>query len=123
MLYQRLKAGAERSSRGSGSIAGSGAARKPASEQRHCICALSCSAASLTAARGRAQESFAVVVSRMGKVYGFLGLSVGVVQEQYSRLRRQAAFRADITYVTSNALGFTYLQDTSIAMSADELVS
>ena len=62
-------------------------------------------------------------MSRMGKVYGFLGLTVGVVQEQHSRLRRQAAFRADITYVTSNALGFTYLQDTSIAISAGELVS
>ena len=56
-------------------------------------------------------------------MYGFLGLTVGVVQEQHSRPRRQAAFTADITYITSNALGFTYLQDTSIAMSAGDLVS
>ncbi len=59
----------------------------------------------------------------MGRLYSFLGLSVGVVQEHHSKRRRRAAFEADITYVTSNALGFTYLLDTSTAMSPDELVN
>lgn len=59
----------------------------------------------------------------MGRLYSFLGLSVGVVQEHHSKPRRRAAFEADITYVTSNALGFTYLSDTSTAMSPDELVT
>lgn len=61
-------------------------------------------------------------LSRMGKLYSFLGLSVGVVQEQHSRKRRRVAFGADVTYVTSNSLGFTYLGDTSTALTADELV-
>ena len=60
---------------------------------------------------------------RMGRLYGFLGMSVGVVQEHHSKSRRRAAFEADITYVTSNALGFTYLNDTSTAMSPDHLVT
>ena len=63
------------------------------------------------------------IAHRMGRLYSFLGLSVGVVQEHHSKKRRQAAFEADITYVTSNALGFTYLLDTSTAMSPDELVN
>ena len=59
----------------------------------------------------------------MGRLYSFLGLSVGLVQEHHSKKRQRAAFGADITYVTSNALGFTYLTDTSTAMSPQELVT
>jgi hypothetical protein len=102
-----------------GFIDGSRAACNSASEQRHCICAVLL--AKLLPEKW--PKKVRLLCGRMGKVYNFLGLTVGVVQEQYARIRRQAAFRADITYVTSNALGFTYLQDTSIAMSAGELVS
>ncbi len=68
-------------------------------------------------------DSRLFIECRMGKLFSFLGLSVGVVQEHHSKKRRRAAFEADITYVTSNALGFTYLLDTSTAMSPDELVN
>ena len=59
----------------------------------------------------------------MGKIFSFLGLSVGVVQEDDSKKRRRAAFDADITYVTSNVLGFTYLSDTSTAKTPEQLVT
>ena len=55
-------------------------------------------------------------------MYRFLGLTVGMVQEEHSQKRRRGAFGADITYVTSNALGFTHLNDTSTCMSLDDLV-
>lgn len=58
----------------------------------------------------------------MGKIYSFLGLTVGIVQEPDKPKKRQAAFGADITYITSAALGFTYLADTSVAKSANDLV-
>jgi preprotein translocase subunit SecA len=47
----------------------------------------------------------------MGRIYRFLGLSVGVIQHHLSDEERQVAYRADITYGTNNELGFDYLRD------------
>jgi len=47
----------------------------------------------------------------MGKVYRFLGLSVGVILHHMDDRARQEAYRADITYGTNNEFGFDYLRD------------
>ena len=47
----------------------------------------------------------------MGKIYGFLGLSVGVIVHDLSDEQRRAAYGADITYGTNNEFGFDYLRD------------
>ncbi len=47
----------------------------------------------------------------MGKLYRFLGLSVGVVLSQMDARDKQAAYAADITYGTNNEFGFDYLRD------------
>ncbi|MDE1161033.1 MAG: preprotein translocase subunit SecA [Acidobacteriaceae bacterium] len=47
----------------------------------------------------------------MGKVYSFLGLSVGVITHELDDAERQAAYTCDITYGTNNELGFDYLRD------------
>jgi len=47
----------------------------------------------------------------MGRLYRFLGLSVGVIQHHLSDQQRQVAYAADITYGTNNELGFDYLRD------------
>ncbi len=47
----------------------------------------------------------------MGKLYNFLGLSVGVVVHGLSDEERKAAYGADITYGTNNEFGFDYLRD------------
>ncbi len=47
----------------------------------------------------------------MGKLYGFLGLSVGVIVHGLTDEERQAAYGADITYGTNNEFGFDYLRD------------
>src|SRR4051812_9321218 len=47
----------------------------------------------------------------MGKIYRFLGLSVGVIQHELNDAERQAAYAADITYGTNNEFGFDYLRD------------
>ena len=47
----------------------------------------------------------------MGKLYTFLGLSVGVVLSGMNGEQRQAAYAADITYGTNNEFGFDYLRD------------
>lgn len=47
----------------------------------------------------------------MGKVYHFLGLSVGCIIHGVSDADRKAAYRADITYGTNNEFGFDYLRD------------
>lgn len=58
----------------------------------------------------------------MGKLYEFLGISVAVVQEGYRQRRKREAFSADITYLTANSLGFTFLQDTSSVERKEDLV-
>lgn len=47
----------------------------------------------------------------MGKIYNFLGLSVGVIVHNMNDQERQAAYQCDITYATNNELGFDYLRD------------
>ncbi|MFN3498307.1 MAG: preprotein translocase subunit SecA, partial [Pannonibacter indicus] len=47
----------------------------------------------------------------MGKVYGFLGLSTGVIVHGLSDEERRAAYAADVTYGTNNEFGFDYLRD------------
>lgn len=50
----------------------------------------------------------------MGKLYTFLGLSVGCVVHGVSGDERKAAYRADITYGTNNEFGFDYLRDNMV---------
>ncbi len=50
----------------------------------------------------------------MGKVYRFLGLSVGLIIHDLSSEERQRAYAADITYGTNNELGFDYLRDNMV---------
>ena len=47
----------------------------------------------------------------MGKLYNFLGLSVGVILSQQETEAKRAAYAADITYGTNNEFGFDYLRD------------
>jgi preprotein translocase subunit SecA len=47
----------------------------------------------------------------MGKVYRFLGLSVGCILHELDDKERQDAYNADITYATNNEIGFDYLRD------------
>ena len=50
----------------------------------------------------------------MGRIYRFLGLTVGVNLSQMSHDRKQAAYAADITYGTNNEFGFDYLRDNMV---------
>ena len=50
----------------------------------------------------------------MGKIYRFLGLSVGLVVNGMSGDERREAYNADITYGTNNELGFDYLRDNMV---------
>ena len=50
----------------------------------------------------------------MGKLYRFLGLTVGILQHDTSNEDRKAAYNADITYATNNELGFDYLRDNMV---------
>jgi preprotein translocase subunit SecA len=47
----------------------------------------------------------------MGRLYRFLGMSVGVIQHDMNDQERQVAYAADITYGTNNEFGFDYLRD------------
>jgi preprotein translocase subunit SecA len=47
----------------------------------------------------------------MGKLYGFLGLSVGVIVHDLDDQQRREAYAADVTYGTNNEFGFDYLRD------------
>ncbi len=47
----------------------------------------------------------------MGKIYGFLGLTFGCIQNQMNDAERQKAYGADVTYGTNNEFGFDYLRD------------
>ena len=47
----------------------------------------------------------------MGEIYGFLGLSTGVIVHGLSDGERREAYAADVTYATNNELGFDYLRD------------
>jgi preprotein translocase subunit SecA len=47
----------------------------------------------------------------MGRIYRFLGMSVGVIQHELNDQERQVAYACDITYGTNNEFGFDYLRD------------
>jgi preprotein translocase subunit SecA len=51
---------------------------------------------------------------RMGRIYRFLGLTVGVNLSQMAHDAKQAAYAADITYGTNNEFGFDYLRDNMV---------
>ena len=55
----------------------------------------------------------------MGKLYNFLGLSVGVILSQMPHSEKHVAYAADITYGTNNEYGFDYLRD-NMAMRAED---
>ena len=57
----------------------------------------------------------------MGKLYNFLGLTVGVNSPQMSREEKQAAYNSDITYGTNNEFGFDYLRDNMVYEPADRV--
>ena len=50
----------------------------------------------------------------MGKLYRYLGLSVGLVVHDITMAQRKAAYQADITYGTNNEFGFDYLRDNMV---------
>ncbi|GGE56321.1 preprotein translocase subunit SecA [Actibacterium pelagium] len=55
----------------------------------------------------------------MGKVYGALGLTTGVIYPQQPEDEKKASYQADITYATNNELGFDYLRDNMRSSLAD----
>ena len=57
----------------------------------------------------------------MGRVYRFLGLTVGVIVNGLSQGERQRAYQSDITYGTNNEFGFDYLRD-NLVYDANEMV-
>ena len=56
----------------------------------------------------------------MGKVYEFLGLTVGCITNDVTDEERRAAYQCDITYATNNELGFDYLRD-NLRYSLDDM--
>ncbi|MCF4099492.1 preprotein translocase subunit SecA [Maritalea mediterranea] len=57
----------------------------------------------------------------MGQVYGFLGLTTGVIIHGISEDQRRAAYQADVTYGTNNEFGFDYLRD-NMKYSREQMV-
>lgn len=57
----------------------------------------------------------------MGRVYRFLGLSVGVIVHGMDDVERATAYNCDVTYATNNELGFDYLRD-NMKFSLNEMV-
>ncbi|MBZ4663911.1 MAG: secA [Caloramator sp.] len=50
----------------------------------------------------------------MGKIYNFLGLTVGVITHELDSVQRREAYNSDITYGTNNEFGFDYLRDNMV---------
>lgn len=57
----------------------------------------------------------------MGQLYGWLGLTVGVIVPNLNEHQRREAYNSDITYATNNELGFDYLRD-NMKHSLDQMV-
>ena len=57
----------------------------------------------------------------MGRIYKFLGLSVGLIVHDLTYEQRRRAYNADVTYWTNNEFGFDYLRDNMV-ISADQMV-
>ncbi|MDD5644561.1 MAG: preprotein translocase subunit SecA [bacterium] len=58
----------------------------------------------------------------MGKIYEFLGLKVGCIQNSMSPGEKKAQYQCDITYGTNSEFGFDYLRDNGLATSCDDIV-
>ena len=59
----------------------------------------------------------------MGRIYNFLGLTVGINVPGMDRAQKQQAFAADITYGTNNEFGFDYLRDNMVQDLADRVAA
>ena len=57
----------------------------------------------------------------MGKLYGWLGLTTGVILSQQDHDEKQRAYRSDITYGTNNEFGFDYLRDNMVFEAKDRV--
>ena len=57
----------------------------------------------------------------MGRVYRFLGLSIGVILHSKNKAERREAYNCDITYGTNNELGFDYLRDNMVIYKKDKV--
>ena len=57
----------------------------------------------------------------MGKLYRFLGLTVGILQHDSTNEERKAAYNSDITYATNNELGFDYLRDNMVVYKENKV--
>src|SRR2546429_993220 len=57
----------------------------------------------------------------MGRIYRFLGLTVGVNMSQMSHADKQTAYAADITYGTNNEFGFDYLRDNMVFQASERV--
>ncbi len=57
----------------------------------------------------------------MGKVFRYLGLSVGLIIHDMQKDERRAAYAADITYGTNNEFGFDYLRDNMVVYATDKV--
>jgi len=57
----------------------------------------------------------------MGRIYRFLGLSVGINLPQMPHEEKQAAYAADITYGTNNEFGFDYLRDNMVYAAGERV--
>jgi len=55
----------------------------------------------------------------MGKVYSFLGMTVGLIVHDMENDDKRAAYNCDITYATNNELGFDYLRDNMVIYKED----
>ena len=55
----------------------------------------------------------------MGKLYRFLGMSVGIITHDLDNAQRKAAYACDITYGTNNEMGFDYLRDNMVLYEKD----
>ena len=51
---------------------------------------------------------------QMGKIFRFMGLTVGLISHEMENQDRKQAYQADITYATNNELGFDYLRDNMV---------
>ncbi len=58
----------------------------------------------------------------VGRVFEFLGLTVGCIQNSMSSMERKAQYACDITYGTNSEFGFDYLRDMGMATSKEQLV-
>ncbi|MCX7657943.1 MAG: DEAD/DEAH box helicase, partial [Oscillospiraceae bacterium] len=57
----------------------------------------------------------------MGKIYRYLGLSIGVILHDMDNTQRRAAYNCDITYGTNNEFGFDYLRDNMVTYKEERV--